>query len=359
MSDLARAVSRLVTAATENESDRALRSAVDAVMRAFDARKPAVVREAIRLLDAGIARATGRAAQVLYLALGALVEAGAPPELAWTAAGRDLPQTLAGATRFAAACVRLSGEQDVERAIVASGAAVAKKKPSDAAAWTALPSRSLAAVACLLASRSLRKKVKKTKLSEAAFALEDAVTEVGLLSQVLKILDGEPFLVLHPESRRGFRITVQDLASNVELYVLLMETLVGDPKKGLIAGKSIDAKLGVILRSSAAGNKKPQKAPLHFHMLSWVSLAEDGSLAPDAAADDTQWIWLEGLPAEVPKFGKERIVLLTKAPSASSFTVEPTMANLEPTIRVESKLSSAEVDKILAKLGKAVAKFAR
>ena len=51
-------------------------------------------KTALGILENGIAKAEGRAAQVLNLALGALVEGGAPPELAWPAASRGLVEAI-------------------------------------------------------------------------------------------------------------------------------------------------------------------------------------------------------------------------------------------------------------------------
>src|SRR5690606_4910410 len=116
---------------------------------------------AVRLLGQAAAGATGQAAQVLFLTLGAVVEGGASPEAAWPAVDKGLAAELAKATRFARACVRRAGTEDLEHAFAEAGAAAAAKSPDDAAAWRLLPARCLAAVACLTRSRTLRKRVRK------------------------------------------------------------------------------------------------------------------------------------------------------------------------------------------------------
>src|SRR5690606_19340868 len=153
---LARAVAHLVTTATEGDDERGLRTAVGAVLKAFDPADARTARAALRALDDASAAATGRAAQVLFLAIGALVEAGAPPEQAWPAVVRGLRATLDGATRFAKACVSAAKDDAVDRAVASAGPAVAARKPRDADAWQILRSRCLAAVACLTRSRKLR-----------------------------------------------------------------------------------------------------------------------------------------------------------------------------------------------------------
>ena len=111
MSGVAKAVERLVTAATSGAKDAALRGAVNDVLESFDASNAKDVKAALGALEAGMAKAEGRAAQVLNLALGALVEGGASADLAWPAASRGLVEALEEATSFARACVEKSKKQ--------------------------------------------------------------------------------------------------------------------------------------------------------------------------------------------------------------------------------------------------------
>ncbi len=360
MSDLALSVERLLEATTKTGNDRALRSAVDRVMKAFDARDTKATRAALRTLAAGAEHADGRAAQVLSLVLGALVEAGASPELAWPAASRNLPQALEAATRFARACVKASGEPLVDEAIAASGAAVSAKKPRDAAAWKMLSARCLSAVACLTRSRKLRKQEQASGvLAEAVYPLEAAVEEVSFLSQVLAILDDEPVLVLHPESRRGYRVVMRDISSNLELFVLLTDAIVGDPKKGLLDGARPDPRAVAALKDPASTPKKPPTVQVTFNLASFHALAADGTL-PDADPDDTEhWIWLEGVPAHIPVFRGERVILLQDPPVARMMIVEPSFTALAPAVRLKAKLPPAEVDRLLVAMGKATKRAAR
>ncbi|MBX3202202.1 MAG: hypothetical protein KF894_28995, partial [Labilithrix sp.] len=149
MMELPRAVDDLVAAAARAVEPRALKSVVERVLDAFDEAPEAERNAALRSIGGALGKLDGRGAQILSLALGALVESGASPELAWPAVGNDLADLLDRATAFARAAVAHAKDEDVESAIASSGAAVAKKRPRDGEAWKALPSRCLAAVACL------------------------------------------------------------------------------------------------------------------------------------------------------------------------------------------------------------------
>jgi hypothetical protein len=359
MSDLAPAVERLVEIALKGGKDKELGPAVHAVMEAFDEGDPRDTKAALRKLDAGLVKATGRGAQVLHLALGALVEAGAPPELAWPAVARGLPAILIGAARYAEACVDAADQPGIDEAIRLAGAGVAKKRPRDAEAFQALASRCLAAVACLSRSSKLRKKARASKeLVDAVYPLDEAVEEVTFLSQVVRMLDDAPILVLHPASRRGFRAVAHEVTSNLELFVLLTDQIVGDPTKGFIKGRRPNARAVAALKDPDSAPKTAPEIPVPFNLVAWTGLASDGALPPATDRNHEHWVWLEGVPADIPLFQGERVILLQPNIMARTVEVEPSFSALAPEVRLKGKVSGAEVDRLLAKMGKAAAKAA-
>ncbi len=357
MTDLASAVDKLVETAMSGAKGKALQKAVGGVVDAFDASDPKAARAALKKLDASIEGAEGHASQVLQLTIGALVEAGAPADAAWPSISRELEAALDGATRFALACAQAAKTQHVETALEKAGAKIAKKMPDEAAAWQALPSRCLAAVACVTRSAKVRAAARKQALLEVAFPLEDAVDEVGFLTQALRVLDDEPLLVLHPDLGRGYRVRVSEIGWNAELFVLLSDALIGDPKKGGLPGVRFDRRAVAAL----SGDAEPPKgtalvAPFNF--VAWTGLSPDGSLPP-AAEIEEHWIWLEGVPADIPEHGGERVVLLQDPPYARMLPTERTFEALRPKVKVVEKLPAATVKKLLVKLGKAAQKAKR
>jgi hypothetical protein len=304
--DLLAAVDRLVEVATHDGDDRALRSAVNGVVRVFDAADARKTSTAIDRIAAGVRRSDGRAAQVLHLTLGALVEGGASPELAWPAIVEGLETLLHQASRFADACLERARDAAIDEALASAAMEVAERRPRDAAAWRETPSRCLAAVACLTRSRTLRKNVRgDTALVEATIPLAEAIDEVGLLLQLLRMLDDEPFVVIHAEEKRGFRIVLRDVASNAELLVLLA---------GPLFGKKTNTKL-------AAALAKGKSVSLE------TSLAFDTTVRGDL---------IDGVPADFPERNGAHVIVLHSVP-ARALAIDPSFVGLTPTIDVVGK----------------------
>ncbi len=357
MVDLPRAGKDLVEAATSEVDPRELRPTVEAVLDAFDGAKEAARLAAVEAIGAALAKVEGRGAQILCLALGALVEAGASPEAAWPAVGRDLAERLDGATAFATAVVSESGEDDVEAAIEAAGAAVAKKRPKHGDHWKSAPSRCLAAVACLARSKTLRIQARKgDTLVDAAWPLSDVVAEIGALLQALRIADDEELVVLAPEAKRGWRVAIDAMPSNAELYVLLADAILGDAKSGL-PGRRPDAKIVAKVRAGEEPGAKTQTVTLPFHLVAWTAVEEDGTLPPGDSDDREHWVWAEGLPTDIQPLGKERIVLLQDAPLPIPTPLVPSFDGLSPELRVLETLPADVVQGYMRRLGQAAAKL--
>lgn len=346
VTDLASAVDKLVETASSGAKGKPLQKAVSAVVDAFDASDAKAAKTALAKLDKSVGVAEGHASQVLQLTIGALVEAGAPPEAAWPAVSRELEAALGGAVRHAMACAQAAKTPHVETAIAKMGAKIAKKSPADAAAWEALPSRCLAAVACLTRSAKVRAAAHAQGLLETAYPLEDAVAEVGYLTQALRVLDGAELIVIHPELERGFRVRISEVGSNAELFVLLANAVIGDTKKGFLPGDKFDPRAIAAL----TGDAEPPKgsaliAPFNF--VAYTGLAADGTL-PEASEIEEHWIWFDGVPADIP----DGIVLLQNAPFPRMLPMERSFEALSPRVEVVAKLAAAAVKKALSSIAK-------
>jgi hypothetical protein len=228
---------------------------------------------------------------------------------------------------------------------------VAMERPLDAAAWLGLPARCLAAVACLTRSRALRKKLRATQaLAKAAYPLEDAVAEVGFLSLALAVADDEPIVVVHPASRRAVRLVANDVATNVELFVLMADALCGSGKNALLGGKRPDARALASIRGEASGKKRAPVVRLPFDALAWGALRPDGTLDAD---DHEHEIPFAGVPSQIPLFDGERIVLLRVATHDDPLTAEPTFDALRPALTVKKRFGEKETEALLRKLSRA------
>jgi hypothetical protein len=365
--ELARCVEHLVRAATPDANPRELQDTVEEVLNAFD-EAPASAREAaVRSIAKALGKGEGRGAQILSLTLGAVVEGGASPELAWPAISRDLHTTMEGAVEFAKAAFKSVKTEAAARAAIAS---VEKRKPKAAAAWSSLPSRCLAAVACLTRSKGLRAKTRKDKeLVAAAWSLSEVVPEVGVMLQAIRILDDTTLLVLAPGLGLGWHIAIDAIPSNLELYVLLADAIGGRKEPGAdregLSGKRIDPKAVAVIKGGPAP-KKPPVATFPFELVAWTAVRGDGSLAPahdrhDHDHDhgshdhDHDEIPVAGVPADIPMLGEQRVVLVRKAVVPERVEVEPTFEAVRPELSVIQTLAPGDVVRTMITLAQAAA----
>ncbi len=284
------AVEELVAVATGDADDTALRRCVNAVVDGFDAKDAASTKKGLGLLAKAAEKTDGRAAQVIDLVIGAVVEGGASPELAWPAVSKTLPDLLVRGARFARACVEKADAEHLEDALASAAASIAQERPRDAGAWRQIPARCLAAVACLARSPKLRKKASTDKkLAEATAPLVDAVDEVGVLVSLLRMIDGETVICVHPKSKTAVRITLRDVVTNLELVVLAGAAL----KLGSKSGKTLKTKL-------------------------------DPTPWPEDDGD-----WLEAMPADLPDLDGARILILRDLAKPRSLPLEGPVPGLD------------------------------
>ena len=360
MSDLGQAVQHLVEKTTTGGKDWELREAVDGVLRAFNPKDAKATAGAMAALGKGLKKTEGRPAQVLLLAIGALVESGAAPELAWPAIEWNLVNTFNGAVKFAQQCLKRVDHLALEEAVKSEREPVKKKFPKETAFWDLLTSRCMAATACLARSHELREKVRQNpKYLKACNPLIDYVEEVTAFSRVLLLCHDEALLVIHPGARKGWRFVMRDLSTTTELYVLLLDHIIGDPKKGQLPGKRPNPKAVLTIKDPDNAPKKTQEQDVPFHTLAWSGILPDGSL-PDPKGDKVEhynWVWLEGVPIEIPIFEGERVILLQGPVMKRTVEVPVPYDALFPTLKPKGKVSGAEVDRLLAKMTKASAKL--
>ncbi len=339
--------------------DRELGQAFNEAMAVFDPRDTKAVKAAIGHLDAGLAKAKdARAEQILRLAMGVLVERGAPAELAWPTAERGLLTAVKTAKKFAQAALDSEDTPSITDAISWAARPLRDKMPREAAAWDSLKSRALLAIACLSNSPKLRLLVQKTRgdLIEEIASLEDDIEPLLFLRQIMRVLPDQTMLVIHPQQRRGLRVLVKEITTNMELMVLLHDAVLGDPKKGFIDGRRPNKKAIAALADPEHAPATAPSVSLPFFWSSWRALRPDGTLPAANDQRPTNWVWFEGVPLEILPFESERVILLTKPIMPRTMPVEASFEALAPSVTVKQKLSAAEVDRLLLKMGKAAVK---
>src|SRR5207253_5340017 len=85
-----------------------------------------------------------------------------------------------------------------------------------------------------------------------------ALGGASFLTKILRVLDDEPLLVLHPGERKGYRLKMSGVGTNFELFILLADAVIGDPRAGWLPGEKADPDLVASCRDrprALAGNK--------------------------------------------------------------------------------------------------------
>ncbi|MEU4624585.1 hypothetical protein AB0G04_32005 [Actinoplanes sp. NPDC023801] len=165
----------------------------------------------------------------------------------------------------------------------------------------------------------------RERLAAAADAMSEHTDAAPWLYGLLRVLDDEPFLVLHRPSGRGYRLTVSGVGDNFQLHTLLAATLVGDPARGLVDGV------------------RPEPA--------WIAAATDGpEMMPpggvrgqfelfDAHGDR---VWGEGRPADIPVLDGHRVVVLDKPSYERVWNTGRVYPLMHPEVTLDRVLPDAE-----------------
>jgi hypothetical protein len=131
------------------------------------------------------------------------------------------------------------------------------------------------------------------------------------LTELLSIPDDEAILVLHPESRAGFRATVRGVADVGQFHVLMAAAISADGGLGIPSGRPVPDRFVVACGNS--GPPIPAGIPMvmeaRFQLYTPAALSADGTLPSNFGGCD-HWLWPNSPLASIPRISGERVVLL-------------------------------------------------
>jgi len=250
---------------------------------------------------------------------------------------------------------------------------VAAEYPQEANAVNALTMWCLPLIACLARSADLRRQAARTDLLDLARSLEENDGNVGFLRQMLRVLDNEPLLVLHPGERAGYECRISGISSNFQLHTLLADALIREEpapsKSGGLLAKLFGAKGqtpstsrwltgtrpsdAIVAVAKGNGPQKIGETSLGvWNLYNWQGLSTDGILNEDAEGRGS-WIWNEGCPADIEKFDGVRTVLLGKPAYTRTWSTTRDFGGLMASLVVERTLTEVEVDERLRRISSA------
>jgi hypothetical protein len=419
MPTLENAVARFtaLTATPEPEGQELWECAQEIVELGRHARpdeRDAALSRLLVALEHGNAQIAGMAA----MTGGSLVEQGASPKTLGSALLAQAPGVLSAALRFADRCISELGldeeeeaedEEDTsdeaevdednvedaddpveesakeddeeENGISVAGHVIPDDAmarffaddPQGVHAYIALDQWCYPTIACLTREPSLRADARQISgFAETADRLNQ-VSESGgafFLSKLLIILDDEPLLVLHPETKKGFRCHMGGIADNFQLHTLLMDALIAPEtnasSSGGLTGGLPGQRPNPVWATIARGDG-PQEADHGvtgaWNLYNWTALDRNGRL-PGSADDDADsgdagfmgmahWIWNEGTPADIMPFEGQRIVLLGPPAYQRSWNCARLFDALPAYVRVEELLTPQAVEAWLRRLATA------
>jgi hypothetical protein len=294
---------------------------------------------------------------------GALVERGASPGPLGRALLEKLPGVLAGARRFADAC--LPEEQEEEDAeddadeseedvlVRVDGRAILRavfreRLPADRAGGCALAyltQWTLSAVACLSRDRALLVAARQDDVLRAR-ASAMASSDASFLHVLLGAALDTSAIVLHPVSGRGFRMRVDGVCSNFDLRALVEDVLM---ERGLPGKRNPPAVLAYL---RGATDRDPGK-PLHGAFNLYTHRAARFDTRVPSGVPTEHWVWNEGVPDDVPRLDGQLVLLAGPPMVERSWNSGRVFEEMRPSVVLEGELSKDEVRRWLERCAEA------
>jgi len=159
----------------------------------------------------------------------------------------------------------------------------------------------------------------------------------------------EEFIVLHAEEKKGFRVNVCGCSDNKMFGIALASALIN--AEGLTGTPPSQAVLELFSSEEQALETNETYAhPWSFS--NWTCVKPDGTV-PLKMAGASHWIWPEGSPSQIQKFGAHRVVILTKAPFPRKFDPVRVFSGLFVSAKVVEKFTDDQYTAFLNQLAQA------
>jgi hypothetical protein len=193
--------------------------------------------------------------------------------------------------------------------------------------WNLLAGLLAPAVAVLVTDA--RSGIMTTELAGLLEPIEALHPSAHWILRALRVLHNEPFVAIELSSRIGIAGTFSGISENFQLNALLMDVF---PKGGFLSKPRISAKAAAIARGD--GPQVGEETVIgSWNLYTWKAVA--GKRTPPDKNDTTRtddWIWNEGIPADIPLFEGRRVILLGPPSYERSWHAQRDFATLRATI---------------------------
>jgi hypothetical protein len=161
---------------------------------------------------------------------------------------------------------------------------------------------------------------RRAELTAAVEAAAEDLPTAYWLRGLLLVLDDEPFVVLHRATSQGWRCAMSGIGDNLQLHTLLASRF----------AEAVGAKPLTAVELATASGGEPQPP---------TGITGTFNLV-DAFVG--AWIWNEGRPADISRCDGTRVVVLDPPLYERSWNAGRLYPLMEPTLTVETSLSTNE-----------------
>ncbi len=187
------------------------------------------------------------------------------------------------------------------------------------------------------------------ELCERIERLRDHHNEANFVAQLLSFTDAMEILVLAPNEKKGFRVTLEAVATAAHLFTLLQAELISNNH---LYGDALDANVVQVARGEV-----PHTQLCHdharFHYYTWGGLKADGTLD---GMDLMSWVPVDLSPRDIPPFYGVPVMLVGPKVLGSRSWDSNFFANihdaLQSRVEIVSVLSQDEVNDWLSRIAK-------
>lgn len=305
--------------------DQAFSDLLPQLMHESQGAPAAAKSAALPRLAEGIAEAPVNLGGWLAVMSGAWVESGADPAPVGHAVVHRLTETIAAALAFGDAWQEATGskppdmqeEQPSQQIFDTVAPRLGDGAVTAMMAWFALPQFAMAGSTVLAMSPATRAGLddREFRASVAGRAAEH-LPHLDHVAALLRVLDGERLLVLDRATRHGWTVTIGGVGDNFQLHMLLAGALIGRP--GGMPGTPPDPEIVACFLDADT----PPGPPIASSP--WNLVDAHG-----------EWIYNEGVPADVPAVNGTRVVVIDPPSYQRTFPAGRRFPLMPATLRVD------------------------
>ncbi|SNS30673.1 hypothetical protein SAMN05443665_1002260 [Actinomadura meyerae] len=306
--------------------DRSFGDLLPPLMQAPRTASPAEMTAALPRLAEGIAQAPPNLGGWLAVTSGAWIENGADPAPVGPAIVQRTTEVAAAALAFGDAWAEatkggtppdMQEEQPSQQAVDTVGPVLGDGAVVTMMAWFALPQFALAGCTVLQKAPDVRASIEDRDLHlRAAGATSRHLGQMEHYEALLRVLDGERILVLDRASRMGWTVTIGGIGDNFQLHMLLGGALIGRPG-GLTGERPAPEIIACFLNADAPPGPPVVSSP-------WNLVDAHG-----------EWIWNEGVPADIPAVNGTRVIVIDPPSYTRTFPAGRRFPMMPATLRVD------------------------